>query len=163
MLRLAYSWCGDSMLAEDLVQESFAKAIKNHKQLKDQDKLKCWLFSILNNCWREHLRKARNMTDIDDLVFISAENIESDASSRQTVQKVRQAIAELPLGQRQVVTLVDLMELSYAEVAMTLEIPTGTVMSRLNRARETLKVKLLSYATQANISCEAPTHLRRVK
>jgi RNA polymerase sigma-70 factor (ECF subfamily) len=55
---------------------------------------------------------------------------------------VRQAVARLPAGQREVVTLVDLEEFSYAEVATILEIPIGTVMSRLSRARVTLREKL---------------------
>ncbi len=147
------------MLADDLVQESIAKAIQNHHQLKDIEKFKCWIFTILNNCWREHLRREKPTSDINELIILSEENIELEASSRQTVERVRIAVSELPLGQRQVITLVDLLEFSYAEVAITLQIPSGTVMSRLSRARASLKEKLLSYHNEI----QSPAYLRRVK
>jgi len=144
LTRLAYSWCNDSSLADDLAQEALLKALKNHTQLKDIKKFKCWTFSILNNCWREHLRRLKPTTDIDELILYSEETAEGETEKSQIVDRVRLAISKLPIGQRQVVTLVDLQEMSYAEVAETLDIPTGTVMSRLNRARKTLKQNLLS-------------------
>ena len=85
-----------------------------------------------------------NATDIDELILYSEETAEGETEKSQIVDRVRLAISKLPIGQRQVVTLVDLQEMSYAQVAETLDIPTGTVMSRLNRARKTLKQNLLS-------------------
>jgi RNA polymerase sigma-70 factor (ECF subfamily) len=159
MVRLAFSWCGDGMLAEDLAQEAIAKALKSHHQLKDIEKFKCWVFTILNNCWREHLRKQKPTIDLDELVIVADNNMELEASTQQTVERVRLAVSRLPLGQRQVVTLVDLLGFSYAEVATTLEIPGGTVMSRLNRARSALRESLLSYHNEV----KTQNHLRRVK
>ena len=144
LTRIAFSWCNDSTLAEDLAQEAMTRALNKHFQLKDLEKFDCWLFSILNNCWREHLRRLKPAADIDELVIYSDRTTEDEIEQSQIVDRVREAIAKLPVGQRQVITLVDLQEFSYAEVAATLDIPTGTVMSRLSRARNTLKQNLLS-------------------
>ncbi|HQT25493.1 MAG TPA: sigma factor-like helix-turn-helix DNA-binding protein, partial [Burkholderiales bacterium] len=73
---------------------------------------------------------------------------EDGHAQSQLVSRVRNAVAKLPLGQRQVLTLVDLEEFSYAEVSAILDIPVGTVMSRLCRARSTLKILLNELAPQ---------------
>ncbi|CAG1002622.1 RNA polymerase sigma-H factor [Rhodocyclaceae bacterium] len=143
--RLARSWCRSGALADDLVQEAMAKALRNHGQLRDMESLQAWLCGILANCWHDHLRLHRNMTDIADVAedeLVAEGTPEDDCLQSQLVQRVRRAVAELPLGQREVVTLVDLEELSYADVAAVLAIPIGTVMSRLSRARSTLKEQL---------------------
>jgi len=150
LVNLAFSWCGDKMLAEDLVQNTIVKALHKNHQIKDIKKIKCWMYSILNNCWREHLRNQKPTDDIDDMVIVSDINLEFDINTQQIIERVRLAVSKLPLGQRQVITLVDLEEFSYADVATTLEIPTGTVMSRLSRARANLKISLLSYHSETN-------------
>jgi RNA polymerase sigma-70 factor (ECF subfamily) len=76
---------------------------------------------------------------------------EDERATAEIVARVRAAIARLPLGQRQVVTLVDLEELSYAEVALALGIPIGTVMSRLCRARATLRDTLTDERASAQV------------
>lgn len=144
LTRIALSWSNDPSLADDLAQEAITRALKKHFQLKDINKFECWIFSILNNCWREHLRRIKPTADIDELVLYSEKNTENEIEKLQIVDRVRTAIEKLPIGQRQVITLVDLQEFSYAEVAETLDIPTGTVMSRLNRARKNLKQNLVS-------------------
>lgn len=143
--RLAFSWCHDDALADDLAQEALVKALARVEQLRDEQALESWLFSILNNAWRDHLRARREFVDLatlDELVLPDEEGPEQRFASRQAVHRVRRAIAALPLGQRQVVTLVDIEECSYAEVARALEVPVGTVMSRLSRARQALRVHL---------------------
>lgn len=143
--RLARSWCRSGALADDLVQEAMTKALRNHGQLRDMESLHAWLYGILANCWHDHLRLHRPMTDIADVAedeLVAEGTPEDDCLQSQLVQRVRRAVAELPLGQREVVTLVDLEELSYADVAAVLAIPIGTVMSRLSRARSTLKEQL---------------------
>jgi len=145
LCRLAFSWCHDGALAEDLAQETLLKSLARVEQLRDEQALESWLFSILNNVWRDHLRTRREFVDIetlDELVLPDEEGPEQRFSRRQTVRRVRRAIAALPLGQRQVVTLVDIEECSYAEVARALDVPVGTVMSRLSRARQALRVHL---------------------
>lgn len=79
------------------------------------------------------------------MVLVDPAVTEDKILQLQIVERVRYAISRLPNGQKQVVTLVDLQGFSYAEVAEILNIPTGTVMSRLNRARQSLKDYLLSF------------------
>jgi RNA polymerase sigma-70 factor, ECF subfamily len=159
--RLARSWCHDAHLADDLVQETLERALKRIEQLRDETALEAWLFTILNNRWRDHLRAHKEnipFDDVDEAVFRHDATPELLYSTRQTTQRVRQAVESLPLGQRQVLTLVDLEECSYAEVAAILAVPVGTVMSRLHRARQALRVSL-----QRDEAPVEQRHLRRVK
>ncbi|MCK5666589.1 MAG: sigma-70 family RNA polymerase sigma factor, partial [Thiotrichaceae bacterium] len=94
------------------------------------------------NVWRDHLRRQKEFIDIDEYVHLSSENPENIHERERTIQRVRRAIGQLPMGQRQVISLVDLEGLSYNEVSQVLEIPVGTVMSRLNRARNAMLEKL---------------------
>lgn len=163
LYRLAYSWSHNAALSEDLVQETLIKALKNEDQLRDPALLNSWLFSILANCWRDHFRRHREMDDIEELEdyrYAHEDTPEASHSQTQIISRVRSAVARLPLGQRQVLTLVDLEELSYIEVAAILEIPIGTVMSRLCRARQTMKTLLQELAPQQAAQA-AP--IRRVK
>lgn len=162
LYRVAYSWCHNQALADDLVQETLSKALDKSAQLRDLHTMKSWLFSILTNCWRDHFRQHREMEDIDELEdYRWSHDMTPEREHEQTeiVLRVRNAVAGLPLGQRQVLTLVDLEEMSYAEVAEVLGIPVGTVMSRLCRARRTLKESLLALGAE-----QAPrAEIRRVK
>lgn len=153
LYRLAYSWCHDGALAEDLVQDTLIRAMERAGQLRDPERLPAWLAAILVNCWRDYLRRLKPTDDIADMEeSLYAEDDrtpEREAECSQIVSRVRREIEALPLGQRQVLTLVDLEEFSYAEVAEVLEIPVGTVMSRLCRARQALKVRLAAPAAAA--------------
>jgi len=149
LYRLAYSWNHNAALAEDLVQETLIKALNNAHQLRDPTLLHNWLFSILANCLRDHYRQHKEMDDIEELedYHYAHENTPENAHAKaQVIERVRAAVDRLPLGQRQVLTLVDLEELSYIEVATILEIPIGTVMSRLCRARLAMKALLAELA-----------------
>lgn len=151
LYRLAYSWCHNAELSEDLVQETLYKALKNSAQLRDKAVFASWLFRILANCWHDHLRQRRSTVDIDDMddlhetPFITRPTPEDTHGENQLVARVRNAIDRLPLGQRQVLTLIDLEEFSYSETAEILDIPVGTVMSRVCRARQALKQHLSEY------------------
>lgn len=159
LYRLAYSWCGDPMLADDLVQETLSKALLKQDQLKDFSRLESWLFRILHNCWMEYLRTKKPTLDIDDIDLQNDETPEAKLTEQQIVRRVRNAIAVLPLTQRQVITLVDLEGCSYIEVSEILDIPLGTVMSRLSRARTLLKKHLMSIRGVST----SHNHLWRVK
>jgi len=139
---IAYSWCRDRSLSEDLVQETFLKALRGLKALREDQALDAWLFQILLNCWRDHLRRARPTDDIDSVLDCEALRIDADHDRGERVARVRAAVAALPAGQREVLCLVDLEGYSYAEVAQRLKIPTGTVTSRVVRAREALRAIL---------------------
>jgi len=159
LYRLAYSWTNNPVLADDLTQETLAKALKNVAQLKKPEALKSWTFGILKNCWRDHYRSNRDMDDVDNQMLTDDQTPEKHHEQQHIVDKVRGAVSELPEGQRHVLTLIDLEGCSYAEVAEILEIPIGTVMSRLCRARKGLADKLLEFQpeTVGNV-----TSLRRI-
>ena len=157
LYRIAYSWCHNPALADDLVQEALTKALKNSNQLRDPQTIKAWLYRILSNCWRDHFRRSRDSVDIDDVVLIDQDTPDINHDRNQVVYRVRTAIALLPMGQRQVLSLVDLEGCSYIEVAQILDVPIGTVMSRLSRARKALKERLL----EAEIQDDSTVHRLR--
>jgi RNA polymerase sigma-70 factor (ECF subfamily) len=161
LYRMAYAWTHNPALADDLVQETLLKALKKVAQLRDPQALNTWLFSILANCWRDHIRKHRELEDIENVALLHEETPESNHGQQQLVDKVRSAIFKLPEGQRQVVTLVDLEGFTYMEVANILEIPIGTVMSRLCRAHNTLRTRLLRDLQQQPAAANA--RFRRIK
>ncbi|MEJ2509524.1 MAG: sigma-70 family RNA polymerase sigma factor [Gammaproteobacteria bacterium] len=148
LYRLAYAWSHDPVLADDLVQETLAKALKSASQLRNRDALDSWLFGILANCWRDHFRARREMDNIDDYVLTNNVTPETEHEQQHITDRVRRAVGGLPEGQRQVLTLVDLEGFTYAEVADVLMIPIGTVMSRLCRARKTLAERLFEFEPQ---------------
>ena len=150
LYRLAYSWCHDAALADDLVQETMLRALGRAGQLRDQSRLKAWLCAILANCLKDHYRGAQPLDALNDSIPSHADSPEAASASRQLAARVRAEIGRLPLGQRQVVTLVDLEGFSYAEVSEILEVPIGTVMSRLCRAREALRPRLMDFAAAQN-------------
>jgi RNA polymerase sigma-70 factor (ECF subfamily) len=160
LYRVALSWCGEPGVADDLVQETLMIALQRSAQLRDPERLKAWMLVILRNCWNKHLGRRRPSVDIEDTVVASENNVEAACQTQQTVASVRKAILRLPEAQRQTLTLVDLAGLSYAEVADALEIPIGTVMSRLYAARQSLQKTLSAvYAAEP----DKITYLRRVR
>lgn len=161
LYRIAYSWCHDEALSDDLTQETMTKALKKYSSLKNPDSLNCWLYGILANCWRDHFRRKRDHEDIENCEFTVDETPESQYSRQYITDSILNAVAELPIAQRQTLTLVDLEGFSYAEVAEILQTPIGTVMSRLCRARKCLTQQLLNLKTQT-MDDQTP-FLRRVK
>ncbi|NOZ09907.1 MAG: sigma-70 family RNA polymerase sigma factor [Gammaproteobacteria bacterium] len=162
LYRMAYAWTHSAALADDLAQETIVKALSKASQLRDPQAINTWLFRILSNCWRDYLRKHKETEDIENMTLLSEITPESSHEEQQLIQKVRDAIIKLPEGQRQVVALVDLEGFTYLEVSNILEVPVGTVMSRLCRAHNTLRDRLLRDA-ENNIPATKPTRFRRVK
>jgi RNA polymerase sigma-70 factor, ECF subfamily len=143
--------------AEDLVQETYVRAIPAVGRLRPDSNVKAWLFRILRNIWLNQLRKRRSDPEVvpSDTEGGSLDNLAgrgrgSDEiyESMLMVEKVRAAIAQLPLEFREVILLREFEELSYQEIASLLQCPTGTVMSRLARARSKLRVLLSPTAPQ---------------
>lgn len=160
LYRVALAWCGNGMLADDLVQEAMTIAIQRHHQLRDQERLYAWLYSILNNAWRQHLRRLRSDCPYDEELQQDDRDPEYHVQSMEIVSRVRKAVADLPDDQRQVIALVDLEGFAYSEVSDILDIPLGTVMSRLHRARKTLQKTLGEIEPGHGVR---KGHLRRVK
>lgn len=161
--RLAHSWCRNRALADDLVQDTLAKALDRHSQLRDPEAMHAWLCSILANCWHDHLRGGKDTLDIDNVEESDLPSTccpEEECLQNEVVRRVRGAVGALPAGQREVVTLVDLEEFSYAEVAAILDIPIGTVMSRLSRARAALREALREQASSQSSNSGVVRRLR---
>jgi len=159
LYRIAYSWCHDSALADDLVQETIYKAIKNAANLRDVETIDTWLYRILFNCWQDYLRvKGRHVEFVEMYDDEQAEHTDNYQQS-QIVKRVRASVEQLPLPLREVVTLADFAGFSYADIADITGVPIGTVMSRLFRARQTLKQQLLEFGSDEL----AEFKLRRVK
>jgi len=144
LYRVAYAWCHDSHLADDIVQETIAKALRNARQLKEISSFEAWMFSILHNCWRDVFRKNHPAVSMEEVADMQSDDAspEEICIANDTVSRVRSAIVKLPIGQRQVIVLVDLEEFTYEETAQALGIPIGTVMSRLCRGRQNLRTLL---------------------
>ena len=157
LTRFANSLCHDKSEAEELVSETVVKAFENMHRLKDQGKMKQWLFRIMNNIFLSDLRKNKNQRKIsldssqsNDESFSLYEQISSsnftDANepeknfiSKITIQKIREAIDKLPEEFRVTLTLCDVEEFSYAEISFITQTPIGTVRSRIARARNILQ------------------------
>lgn len=151
LYNLAHWLTGDRVDAEDLVQETYAKALKGFKSFQEGTNLRAWMFRILRNTFltsRSGLA-ARNTSSLDD----EAEEAEALASHNVTPESVllrsenRQlvldALAALPVHYREIILLCEVEELSYREIAGVLSLPIGTVMSRLSRARNLLRHRLI--------------------
>lgn len=158
LYRVAYSWCHDTQLAKDLVQESLSRAMKNSQQLRDPARLDGWLFKILVNCWRDCCRDKRELLMYEDDSVADERTPESIHARENVVKQVRAAVKKLKSEYREIISLVDLEQMSYKEVAEILDIPMGTVMSRLCRARNQLREELQNI-TETN----AKTFVRRIK
>ena len=136
--------------AEDLVQETYLKAFRASKQFQRGTNLKAWLFTILHNTFR-NMRRHDGRTPVD----VNSETVEQAVDARaeeQTPEQLltratldvdlQQALDALPDAFRQAVWLRDVEEFSYAEIASMLEVPIGTVMSRISRGRRMLYNRL---------------------
>src|ERR1700733_5848860 len=139
--------------AEDLVQETYVRAIPAVRRLRKESNIKRWLFTILRNIWLNQIRQPRiaiqmSGMDIDQLLpQFRAPAVKDPSSSLITSldqELVRQAISQLPLEFREIILLREFEDLSYREIASVLNCPIGTVMSRLGRARSKLRILLSS-------------------
>ncbi|RYH06331.1 RNA polymerase sigma factor [Tropicimonas sp. IMCC6043] len=138
--RYAYALTGERDFAEDLVQSCLERAVARFHQWQPDRRLRPWLFSILHNLHADTRRRSRPNVPLHDVPELHAH--EESAEGRVDAHKVLEAIDRLPNDQRDVLILVGIHELSYAEAATVLGIPPGTLMSRLHRARGRLREAL---------------------
>jgi len=151
--RYARALVGDRATADDLVQDTLERAwAKLHLYRRGTD-LRAWLFTVMHNVHVNRVRAARSTDQLDDEMPELAQRARQGDSL--LVRDLDRALVRLPVEQRAVLLLVTLEEMSYEEVALALGIPIGTVMSRLSRAREKLRVMMLGQP--------APTKLKVVK
>ena len=132
--------------AEDLVQETYAKALKGFSSFRLGTNFRAWMYRILRNTFltsRTGLRAASTVPlDSDEdgpELAVENENPETILMKSSASQLVQSAIADLPVHFREILLLCEVEEMSYGEIAEALSIPIGTVMSRLSRARKTLR------------------------
>ncbi len=145
-INVVYRMCGDAALAEEAAQEAFIRAWTNLPKYKPRSPFRNWLYRIAVNVARDALRRERPSVDMDSVVVASPERgPEAAAEVEESSQRVRQAVLNLPPASRSVLVLREYENLSYREIADTLGIPIGTVMSRLNYARGLLRQTLTPY------------------
>lgn len=147
--RYARALVGDRASADDLVQDTLERAwTKLHLYRRGTD-LRAWLFTVMHNVHVNRVRAARATDPLEDeMPELAQRAAQGDAL---LVRDLDRAIARLPAEQRAVLLLVTLEEMSYEDVARTLGIPIGTVMSRLSRAREKLRSMMLGQNAAAKL------------
>jgi len=144
--------------AEDLVQDTYLKAFRSAHQFEPGTNLKAWLFTILHNTFRNVRRHdGRSPVDVDSDAVERAPNAgPADQSPEQILSRrtldadLQAALDDLPEAFRQAVWLRDVEELTYAEMAKVLDIPMGTVMSRISRGRRALSEGLRARRAKAD-------------
>ena len=159
--QVARRLAGSREEAEDLVQETYARAFRAWRSFEPGTNLRAWLFRILTNLNIDRGRRIQRSPDMQPLeendYFLYNKLEESTADQnvdeRRVVERLSQndavsALADLPHDFRDVVLLVDLADFTYSDAAQILDIPIGTVMSRLHRGRRILKQSLAESATE---------------
>ena len=138
--RYARALISNRELADDLVQDTLERALSRHTQFQAGTDLRAWLFTIMHNIFVNQVRKASTRSvhvSIDDDEFHDADvSVPASQTNSLEVRDLDYALQRLSADQREVVLLVGLEEMSYTDVAIALDIPIGTVMSRLSRGRE---------------------------
>jgi RNA polymerase sigma-70 factor (ECF subfamily) len=142
LYRFAYRLTGNAAEAEDLTQETYCKAQANLLQLRDVERAKAWLFKILRNVYlqKARLSKRQPCLSLEEIGELPERSTKSRDIEPEQLQK---ALDELPEGFRAPLVLYYFEEFSYRDIAEQMDIPIGTVMSRLARAKGHLRAQFL--------------------
>lgn len=168
--RYARALTGDTWAADDLVQDTLERACGKWRLWLVGSNLRAWLFSVMHNLFVNQLRHSSGdgrpeMLDIDDL----ADELSTPASSQDQALDLQRCLLRLPPEQREVLLLVSMEDMTYAEIAKLTGVPLGTVMSRLSRARVRLQALLDAPArvsadpAEGHVAPTRPTTLHRLK
>lgn len=152
--RYARALTRDIDRADDLVQDCLERALVKRGLFRPLGPVRAWLFAMLVNLHRNSLRGAKRRGEAVDLDAVPEPSVPPPQPGHLALVELDRAIGTLPLEQKEALLLVTLEGLSYAEAARILEIPVGTLMSRLGRARATLR---------SLTGTPAEPHLRTVK
>ncbi len=154
--RTAFALSGRQEKAEDLTQETFAKALERFGSFQLGTNCKAWLLRILRNTWIDELRHRKTVgpqLPVNEAVLAEPEHVEetvwtnaADVLENFTDEDVIRAMRQLPDEQRLTVFLVDVEQLSHEEVAEIMDVAVGTVKSRSHRARTALRERLSTHA-----------------
>jgi len=152
--RFARGLTGSAADADDVVQAACERALTRTHQFQEGTRFDSWMFRIAQTIWIDQLRSRniRKEASEDEGLHVGSDEGMRRVEARLALQEVRAALAELPAEQRAALVLVTVDGLSYKEAAEIAEVPVGTIMSRLARARMALQAKL-----------EAGGHTRRSK
>jgi RNA polymerase sigma-70 factor, ECF subfamily len=155
LFRTARRVLGNQTDAEDVVQETFLQAWKSFDRFELGTNCRAWLYKIMFHVIQHQRRKRFSFnlrsTRDDNVVLEAALIYEPPVPQALTDEDVIAAFDRIPMQYREVLILADVQDFSYKEVAATLDIPLGTVMSRLNRGRKLLRVELTSYVEMAGV------------
>tara|TARA_B100001250_G_scaffold61209_1_gene47838 strand:+ start:7509 stop:8093 length:585 start_codon:yes stop_codon:yes gene_type:complete len=150
-----YYFLGDTETAEDIVQDTMIKLYEKKHYYKEIAKFSTWIYTIAKNLANSELRKKKRRKTFTiselskdkmnyDLVDMNAQ-VEKDIESEYDLKKIKSAIHNLPKSSRTVIILRDIEKLSYNEISLIVEVPIGTVKSRINRARLQLQLELKDF------------------
>jgi len=152
--RYAHALSNNQYAADDLVQDTLERALNKRLLWRRGSRLRPWLFTIMHNLFINQVRQhgsSPQMLELDENIMDATESPEGTFYA----QQLRYSINQLPDDQKEVFLLVSLEGFSYEEVATIMNIPVGTIMSRLSRAREKLRTKISTH--------QKSIRLRRVK
>lgn len=153
--RYAYRLTGSSVEAEDLTQQVFLIAVERIGQVRDRQRVRSWLFTVLRRCFLKQCRRPTVKTaaslemEIEDI----PDEVPDDAIDHERLQH---ALNQLPETYRVVVVMFYFEQCSYREIADTLELPLGTVMSRLSRAKGQLRRLLFEHDVPSAAPASSP-------
>jgi RNA polymerase sigma-70 factor (ECF subfamily) len=156
LYRYAFSLAREEELAKELVQQCALKSLAAKTVPEDESAYRAWLFVILRNAFRDHLRRGQ----LTEALFDTESEYEDTGAMEYwrgderliNILNVKQAMARLRPNDQEIIGLVELAGLSYAEASAVLGVPTGTVMSRISRAR----ARLLALVETSNVEPLAP-------
>lgn len=144
LYRVSFNLSRDRDLAEDLVQETYKEAWQSFHRYTPGTDCKAWLFRIFFRVWQKHLRQVYRFSSVD-MEDVSEDLLVQmpDAEQKMESEAVMTILRSLPAHYQTVLVLADVEEFRYQEIAQMLELPMGTVMSRLNRARSLFRTKFV--------------------
>lgn len=159
LYRYAFSLSRDEELSKDLVQQAALKSLTARSVPADESAYRAWLFVILRNAFLDHARRRRTTESWLEEEAEAPATMEYWQGEERLINilNVKQAMEKLRTADRDIIGLVDLSGLSYAEAAQVLDVPPGTVMSRISRAR----ARLLALIEESNVETLSSRRERR--
>jgi len=152
----------DSDDAEDLVQETYLKALRGFASFQPGTNFRAWIFQILRNTflnsrtsYERRMTKELDSEEDGPELAVDTETPETILINRSNFQLVQRAIDDLPVHYRETLLLCEVEEMSYREIAEILSVPIGTVMSRLARARKVVRQSLRSAPARQSTDCQS--------
>jgi len=157
LIHLAYRFCNDRAMAEEMAQEAFLKAFRSLKQWRGEGRFSTWLFAVATNVYRSHLRRKRlPRIPLETLEEIASQRFDQqDLEERERSRLVRDAVRGLPPKYRDAISLFYFHEMNLSQAALSLGLSEGTLKSHLHRARKLLEKHLGSILEEAGGGEEA--------